>query len=72
LGYPTSFRDTLIASVYTRQSDQRGQNNNTGVEIGLRHQLTSRIVLDCGLGTEFVGPSDRAALLGTVGASVGF
>jgi hypothetical protein len=72
LGYPTSFRDTLIASVYTRQSDQRGQNNNTGVEIGLRHQLTSRIVLDCGLGTEFVGPSDRAALLGTVGTSVGF
>ena len=72
LGYPTSFRDTLIASVYTRQSDLRGQRNNTGVEIGLRHQLTSRIVLDGGLGTEFDGPSDRAALLGTVGVSVGF
>jgi hypothetical protein len=72
LGYPTSFHDTLIASVYTRQSDQRGQNNNTGVEIGLRHQLTSRIVLDGGLGTEFYGPSNRAALMGTVGASVGF
>jgi hypothetical protein len=28
--------------------------------------------LDGGLGTEFVGPSDRAALLGTVGVSVGF
>jgi outer membrane putative beta-barrel porin/alpha-amylase len=72
LGYPTSFRDTLIASVYTRQSDQRGQRNNTGVEIGLRHQLTSRIVLDGGLGTEFYGPSDRACVLGTVGVSVGF
>lgn len=72
LGYPSSFRDTLIASVYTRQSDLRGQRNNTGIEIGLRHQLTSRIVLDGGLGTEFVGPSDRAALLGTVGVSVGF
>ena len=72
LGYPTSFRDTLIASVYTRQSDLRGQRNNTGVEIGLRHQLTSRIVLDGGIGTEFDGPSDRAALLGTVGVSVGF
>ncbi len=72
LGYPTSFRDTLIASVYTRQSDQRGQRNNTGVEIGLRHQLTSRIVLDGGLGTEFYGPSDRAAVLGTIGLSVGF
>lgn len=72
LGYPTSFRDTLIASIYTRQSDLQGQSNNTGVEIGLRHQLTSRIVLDGGLGTEFVGPADRAALLGTVGLSVGF
>lgn len=72
LGYPTSFRDTLIASVYTRQSDLRGQRNHTGVEIGIRHQLSSRIVLDGGLGTEFYGPSDRAALLGTVGLSVGF
>jgi len=72
LGYPTSFRDTLIASVYTRQSDQRDQRNNTGVEIGLRHQLTSRIVLDGGFGTEFYGPSDRSALLGTFGISVGF
>jgi outer membrane putative beta-barrel porin/alpha-amylase len=72
LGYPTSFLDTLMASVYTRQSDLCGQRNNTGVELGLRHQLTSRIVLDGGLGTEFYRPSDRAALLGTVGMSVGF
>ena len=72
LGYPTSFRDTLIASIYSRQSGLRGQRNHTGVEIGLRHQLTSRVVLDGGLGTEFLGPSDRAALLGTVGVSVGF
>lgn len=72
LGYPTSFRDTLIASVYTRQSDLRGQRNHTGIEIGLRHQLSSRVVLDGGLGTEFAGPSDRAALLGTVGVSLGF
>jgi len=72
LGYPTSFRDTLIASLYTRESDLRGQRNHTGVEVGIRHQLTSRLVLDAGLGTEFVGPADRAALLGTVGLSVGF
>ena len=72
LGYPSSFRDTLIASVYTRQSDLREQRNNTGVEIGIRHQLTSRVVVDAGLGTEFVGPTDRASLLGTVGLSVGF
>jgi len=62
----------LIMDIYTRQSDLKGQRNNTGVEIGLRHQLTSRIVLDSGIGTEFVGPSDRSALFGTVGLSVGF
>jgi hypothetical protein len=72
LGYPMRFRETIIASIYTRQSDLRGQQNNTGVEIGIRHQLSSRIVLDGGIGTEFVGPADRAALLGTVGVSVGF
>lgn len=72
LGYPTSFLDTLIANLYTRQSDLRGQPNHTGVEVGLRHQLTSRLVIDAGLGTEFTGPADRAALLGTVGLSVGF
>ena len=72
LGYPTRFRETFIADVYTRQSDLHGQQNNTGVEIGLRHQLSSRIVLDAGLGTEFLGPTDRAALLGTMGVSVGF
>jgi hypothetical protein len=42
------------------------------MEIGLRHQLTSRVVLDAGLGTEFLGPAERAALLGTLGVSVGF
>lgn len=72
LGYPSSFRDTLIASLYTRQSDLRGQRNHTGVEVGIRHQLTSRLVVDAGLGSEFIGPTDRAALLGTVGLSVGF
>lgn len=72
LGYPDRFRDTLIASLYTRQGDRQGQRNHTGVEIGLRHQLTSRVVLDGGLGTEFMGPSERAAWMGTVGVSVGF
>ncbi|MCX5723982.1 MAG: hypothetical protein NTX84_05590 [Nitrospirae bacterium] len=72
LGYPDSFCDTLIASVYTRESDLRGQRNHTGVEVGIRHQLTSRLVVDAGLGTEFAGPADRAAILGTVGLSVGF
>lgn len=72
LGFPTSFRDTFIADVYTRQSDLRGQRNNTGIEVGIRHQVSSRIVLDAGLGTEFVGPADRSAIQGTMGLSVGF
>ena len=72
LGYPDRFQDTLIVDVYTKQSDLIGQRNNTGIEIGLRHQLTSRIVLDGGVGTEFYGPSDRSALTGTIGLSVGF
>lgn len=54
LGYPNSFRDTLIVSIYTRQSDLQGLRNHTGVEVGIRHQLTSRMVLDGGIGTEFV------------------
>lgn len=72
IGYPLRFRETLIVDVYTRQSDLVGQRNNTGVEVGLRHQLSSRIVVDAGMGTEFYGPSDRAAATGTVGLSVGF
>jgi hypothetical protein len=72
IGYPMRFRETLIFDVYTRQSDLIGQRNNTGAEIGLRHQLSSRIVLDTGIGTEFMGPSDRSVLTGTVGVSVGF
>ncbi len=72
IGYPTRFRETLIADVYTRQSDLVGQRNHTGVELGLRHQLSSRIVVDTGIGTDVLGPTDRSALTGTVGVSVGF
>jgi hypothetical protein len=72
IGYPRRFRETLIFDVYTRQSDLVSRRNNTGVEMGLRHQLSSRVVFDMGIGTEFYGPSDRAAVTGTVGASVGF
>jgi hypothetical protein len=72
IGYPHRFRETLIVDMYTRQSDLVGQRNNTGVEVGLRHQLSSRVVLDSGVGTEFYGPADQAAVTGTVGISVGF
>ncbi len=72
LGFPTSFRDTIIANVFTSQSNLVGQPNPTGLGIGLRHQVSSRIVFDLGLGTEFAGPSDRSVFFSTVGLSVGF
>jgi hypothetical protein len=72
IGYPYRFRETLIVDLYTRESDLIGQRNNTGVEIGLRHQVSSRVVLDGGLGTEFYGPVDRTAVTGTIGLSIGF
>lgn len=72
LGYPTSFRDTIIANVFTRQSDTKGQRNPLGIGIGLRHQVSSRIVFDAGLGTEFYGPADRSVFFSTIGLSVGF
>ena len=70
--YPMSFRDTIIANFFTRQSDTKGQRNPTGIGIGLRHQVSSRIVFDAGMGTEFYGPADRSVFFGTVGLSVGF
>ena len=72
LGYPMNFRDTIIVNVFTRQSDLKGQNNPSGVGAGLRHQVSSRVVVDAGLGTEFYGPPDRSSFFSTVGVSVGF
>ena len=72
LGYPTSFNDTIIANVFTRQSDLVGQRNPTGIGIGLRHQVSSRVVADIGIGSELLGPADRSVFFSTIGLSVGF
>ena len=72
LGYPMRFRETLIADTFTRQSELSGGRNPTGIELGIRHQFSSRIMLDGGIGTEFSGPSDWSAVFGTVGLSFGF
>jgi hypothetical protein len=72
LGYPTRFRETLIADVFTRQSPDGGEANATGLELGVRHQLSARVVLDAGAGSEVFGPDERAAWFGIVGLSVGF
>jgi hypothetical protein len=67
-----SFSDTIIVNLFTRQSDLAGQTNPTGVGMGLRHQVSSRVVLDGGIGTEFLGPTDRSIFFSTIGLSVGF
>jgi len=40
--------------------------------LGLRYQLTPRIVWDVGVGTEFAGPADRSRFFGVTGFSFGF
>lgn len=72
LGYPTSFRDTIIANIFTSQSNLVGQPNPIGLGFGLRHQISSRVVFDTGLGTEFAGPPNRSVFFSTIGLSVGF
>lgn len=72
LGYPSRFRETLIADVFTQQSAVPSESNSTGLELGLRHQVNHRIVLDLGAGSDVWGPDDRAAWYATVGLSAGF
>ncbi len=72
VGAPRYTRTTLVGDIFTEQSVHRGESNIVGAEIGFRHQLTPRIVLDAGLGTEFAGPADRAEFFFTTGVSVGF
>ncbi|HEY4485320.1 MAG TPA: hypothetical protein VI702_03215, partial [Nitrospiria bacterium] len=72
LGYPMRFRETIIADIFTRRSERVGDKNATGMELGIRHQLSPRVVLDAGAGTEFAGPADRSVIMGSAGISVGF
>jgi hypothetical protein len=72
IGAPRYTRTTLVADLFTEQSVRRGEDNVVGVELGFRHQLTPRLVIDAGLGTEFAGPADRAPLFGRIGASFAF
>jgi hypothetical protein len=72
LGYPMRFRETLIADVFTRQSSARDDPNTTGLEVGLRHQVSARVVLDGGVGSELFGPDERAAWFAIAGMSIGW
>ncbi len=72
VGAPRYTRTTVVGDVFTEQSPRRGDSNIVGAEVGFRHQLTPRIVIDAGVGTEFAGPADRSALFFTTGLSMGF
>ncbi|HXG05187.1 MAG TPA: hypothetical protein VNO23_17460 [Candidatus Binatia bacterium] len=72
IGAPAHTRTTLVADIFAEQSVRRGEDSLVGVEAGVRHQLTPRIVLDAGVSTELAGPADRVPLQVTVGISFGF
>ena len=62
----------IAADVFTDQSATIGQPNTTGVEIGARYRLTPALYWDAGVGSELIGPRDRAALFVTTGFTFGF
>lgn len=72
VGAPRYTRTTLIADLFTEQSVERGDPNVVGAEVGFRHQLTPRLVIDAGVGTEFAGPAHRSSVFFTTGISMGF
>jgi hypothetical protein len=72
VGAPRFTRATLIGNVFAEQSSRRGDPTTVGTEVGLRYQLTPRIVWDAGVGTEFAGPAARSKFSFTTGLSFGF
>jgi len=72
VGAPRFTRATLVGDVFAEQSSRRGEATTVGTELGLRYQLTPRIVWDVGIGTEFAGPADRSRFSFTTGLSFGF
>lgn len=72
LGAPRFTRLTVVGDFFAEQSARRGESTSVGVEMGVRYQLTPRMVWDVGVGTEFAGPSHRSDLFMTTGISFGF
>jgi hypothetical protein len=71
LGAPHSTRMTLVADIFAEEGALRNSDETIGAEVGLRYQLTERIVLDAGVGTEFAG-DDRSPVFATIGVSFSF
>jgi hypothetical protein len=69
LGAPLHTRTTLIADIFLEQAAHYGENEIIGAEAGLRYQLSERIVVDAGAGSEFGGPDDRSRFFINAGFS---
>src|SRR6267378_4378584 len=67
IGAPQFTRATLVGDVFAEQSTRRGEPTAVGIEVGVRYQLTPRVVWDVGIGTEFAGPAHRSDLFMTTG-----
>jgi hypothetical protein len=72
LGAPSHTRTLLVVDAFRDQAPSVRQAGVSGAEIGVRHQLTARTVLDAGTGTELRGPEDRSRLSLRAGISIGF
>jgi hypothetical protein len=72
VGAPRFTRATLVGDVFAEQSSRHGDPTTVGTELGLRYQLTPRIVWDVGVGTEFAGPAERSKFSFTTGLSFAF
>jgi hypothetical protein len=72
IGAPKFTRLTVVGDIFSEQSRRRGDAPVVGTELGLRYQLTPRIVWDVAVGTEFAGPTHRSDVFLTTGFSLGF
>ena len=72
VGAPQFTRATLLGDVFAEQAGHRGESTTVGTEVGVRFQLTPRLVWDIGVGTEFAGPARRSPFFATTGLSFGY
>jgi hypothetical protein len=70
IGAPLHTRTTLLADLFMKQSARDGEGEIIGSEAGFRYQLTERLVVDAGAGSEFSGPGDRSQFYINAGISV--
>ncbi len=68
---PQSARTTLVGDVFATQPVTLAESV-VGIEAGVRQQITPKIVIDGGVGSELAGPRDRSAIFVVLGLSIDF